>query len=231
MSLKRIMRLGVFGLATMSLALVGCSDNASTPTGTLSSAAVEQDIVDVAVSADFNLLVAAVQQAGLESTLREPNGPWTVLAPTDIAFGKLPNFLLNFLLEDGNNDLLADLLLYHVVAGEVPESVVRTLDSAPTVLGQDIQIREKRNGRLFVNRSEVILADVGASNGVIHVVDRVLIPRGFVLRVIIRFFFGNNSAADGTLGLANTNNPDLEQLKNMLTMEERVELENIMNAQ
>jgi uncharacterized surface protein with fasciclin (FAS1) repeats len=131
------------------------------------------DIVDVAVAdGRFTTLVAAVQAAGLVDTLKG-EGPFTVFAPTDDAFAKLPEGTVEALLADIPS--LTNILLYHVVAGKVMAADVVSLDSANTALGKPVLITVE-HGRVFVNDAEVVITDVEASNGVIHVVDTVLLP-------------------------------------------------------
>jgi transforming growth factor-beta-induced protein len=131
------------------------------------------DIVDVAVAdGRFTTLVAAVQAAGLVDTLKG-EGPFTVFAPTDDAFAKLPEGTVEALLAD--IPALTNILLYHVVAGEVKAADVVTLDSANTALNKAVLVTVK-DGRVFVNDAQVVITDVEASNGVIHVVDTVLLP-------------------------------------------------------
>jgi uncharacterized surface protein with fasciclin (FAS1) repeats len=131
------------------------------------------DIVDTAVSAgSFNTLVAAVQAAGLVDTLKGP-GPFTVFAPTDEAFSKLPAGTVDALLNDIPQ--LTKILTYHVVSGKVLAADVVKLDSAPTVEGTSVQI-DASNGGVKINDANVVTADVQADNGVIHVIDTVLIP-------------------------------------------------------
>ncbi len=132
-----------------------------------------QDIVDVAIGAgSFNTLVAAVQAAGLEDALRG-DGPFTVFAPTDAAFAALPDGAVDDLL--ANPDQLAEVLLYHVVAGQVLAADVVQLTSAETLQGESVSIAVE-NGGVKVNDANVLATDVLASNGVIHVIDSVLIP-------------------------------------------------------
>jgi len=129
-------------------------------------------IVDVAAAdGRFQTLVAAVQAADLVETL-SGEGPFTVFAPTDDAFDKLPEGTVESLLED--KDQLTSVLTYHVVSGKVMASDVVELDSATTVQGQDLTI-DTTDG-VVVNDAEVIITDVEASNGVIHVIDTVLLP-------------------------------------------------------
>lgn len=130
------------------------------------------DIVDTAVAAgSFKTLVAAVQAAGLADTLKG-TGPFTVFAPTDEAFAKLPPGTVDALLKD--KEKLKAILTYHVVAGKVTAADVVKLKSAKTVQGQSVRI-DATNG-VKVNASTVVKADVMASNGVIHVIDTVLMP-------------------------------------------------------
>ncbi len=130
-------------------------------------------LVEVASSAGtFTTLIQAVQAAGLEETLSGP-GPFTVFAPTDDAFAKLPAGTLEGLLAD--NAQLTKVLTYHVVAGKVMAADVQTLTSAPTVAGSDLAI-DTSGGNVKVNDATVTQADIEADNGVIHVIDSVLIP-------------------------------------------------------
>jgi transforming growth factor-beta-induced protein len=132
-----------------------------------------QDIVDVAVAdGRFTTLAAALTEADLVETL-QGEGPFTVFAPTDDAFAKLPEGTLEALLADPEQ--LTAVLLYHVVAGDVPSTEVVNLTEAMTVQGESVQIRVE-DGRVFVNDAEVIITDVEASNGVIHVIDTVIVP-------------------------------------------------------
>ncbi len=137
------------------------------------SEAASSDIVAVAISAgDFNTLVAAVKAAGLVETLQS-DGPFTVFAPTDAAFAKLPAGTVENLL--ANPDQLKQILLYHVVAGEVTASQVANLSSATTAEGSDVSIKVA-SGKVMVDNAQVIKTDVMASNGVIHVIDTVILP-------------------------------------------------------
>jgi len=132
------------------------------------------DIVDTAVKAgSFNTLVAAVKAAGLVDTLKGA-GPFTVFAPTDEAFAKLPDGTVDALLKDIPK--LKKILTYHVVSGKVKAADFSlTLKSATTVEGSDVKI-EASNGSVKVNDATVSTPDVGADNGVIHIIDTVLIP-------------------------------------------------------
>jgi len=133
------------------------------------------DIVDTAVAAgSFNTLVAAVEAAGLVEVLKG-EGPFTVFAPTDDAFAKLPKGTVEELLKPENKAALQAILTYHVVAGKVLAEDVVKLDSATTVQGSDVAIRVKK-GVVMVGDATVTATDIQTSNGVIHVIDSVLLP-------------------------------------------------------
>jgi transforming growth factor-beta-induced protein len=133
------------------------------------------DIVDTAVAdGRFTTLAAALGAAELIDTLKG-EGPFTVFAPTDDAFAKLPAGTVESLLLPENKQQLIDILLYHVVAGKVMAEDVVTLTEAETVLGQNISIKVE-NGKVFINDAEVIITDIVTSNGIIHVIDTVLLP-------------------------------------------------------
>ena len=135
-----------------------------------------KDIVDTAVSAGkFNTLAKALQAAGLVDALKG-KGPFTVFAPTDGAFAKLPPGTLDDLLKPENKEKLTKILTYHVVAGKVMAKDVMKMQSAKTMNGEDVQI-STRGGKVYVNHAQVVQPDVKASNGVIHVIDTVLIPK------------------------------------------------------
>ncbi|WP_373184529.1 fasciclin domain-containing protein [Halopseudomonas sp.] len=136
------------------------------------SEVAKKDIVDTAVAAgSFTTLVAAVQAAGLVDTLKG-EGPFTVFAPTDEAFGKIPAADLDALLAD--KEKLTQVLTYHVVPGKVMAADVVAMDSAETVQGSAIEI-DASNG-VMVDSANVVKTDIEASNGVIHVIDAVLMP-------------------------------------------------------
>jgi uncharacterized surface protein with fasciclin (FAS1) repeats len=171
--------------AAAIVGLAGCNEAAEAP----APAPVEEaapapepapvaasDIVDTAVAAgQFSTLVAAVQAAGLEETLRGA-GPFTVFAPTDAAFAALPAGTVEDLLKPENKDKLAGILTYHVLASEVPSSAVagQTVEPA-TVQGKTLKVVGGADG-VTVNDAKVVAADVKASNGVIHVIDKVIRP-------------------------------------------------------
>jgi len=133
----------------------------------------KKDIVDVAIeNGNFNTLVNAVKAAGLEETLKG-EGPYTIFAPTDEAFAKIPAETLNALIE--NKDELAKILSYHVLAGKAMAKDVSNLSSAKTVQGQDVALKVD-NGKVYIDDAQVIITDIQASNGVIHVIDSVIMP-------------------------------------------------------
>ena len=139
----------------------------------VSSAQEQQDVVDTAVAAgSFSTLATALTEAGLVETLKGP-GPYTVFAPTDEAFAALPAGTLEALLAD--KEALTAVLTYHVVAGNVPASQVVTMSSATTLQGESVRI-SVMGDTVMVNDATVVQADVMASNGVIHVIDTVLLP-------------------------------------------------------
>ena len=139
-------------------------------------AASTKDIVDTAVAAgDFKTLAAALQAAGLVDTLKGP-GPFTVFAPTDEAFAKLPAGTVEDLLKPENKQKLISILTYHVVAGKVMAKDVVKLHEAKTVNGQDVKIMVD-GGKVMVDNANVIKTDIQCTNGVIHVIDSVLLPQ------------------------------------------------------
>lgn len=144
-----------------------------TGTAQASSHNAPKDIVDTAVEAgSFTTLVAAVQAAGLVNTLKGP-GPFTVFAPTDEAFAALPAGTVEGLLAD--IPTLQAVLTYHVVPGKVLAEDVVNLTSATTVQGTNVDI-EVRYGNVFIDGAQVVMTDIETSNGVIHVIDAVILP-------------------------------------------------------
>jgi uncharacterized surface protein with fasciclin (FAS1) repeats len=136
------------------------------------------DIVDTAVSAgSFKALAAALGAADLVDTLKGA-GPFTVFAPTDEAFAKLPEGTVDDLLKPENKEKLAGILTYHVLSGEVMASTVVTMDGkkAKTVNGAEVTIGVK-DGKVTVDDANVVTTDVKASNGVIHIIDSVMLPK------------------------------------------------------
>lgn len=135
----------------------------------------KKDIVDTAVAAgNFKTLAAALQAAGLVDTLKGP-GPFTVFAPTDEAFAKLPAGTVEDLLKPENKQKLISILTYHVVAGKVMASQVVKLHEAKTVNGQDVKIMVD-GGKVMADNANVVQTDIQCTNGVIHVIDTVLLP-------------------------------------------------------
>lgn len=135
-----------------------------------------KDIIDNAVnSADHTTLVAAVKAAGLVDVLKG-KGPFTVFAPTDAAFAKLPAGTLDNLLKPENKAQLTKVLTYHVVPGSVKAADVVKLTEAKTVQGQSVKIAVK-DGKVSVDGAQVTATDIAASNGVIHVIDSVILPK------------------------------------------------------
>lgn len=135
----------------------------------------EKDIVATAVEAgSFNTLAAALEAAGLVGTLQGA-GPFTVFAPTDEAFAKLPAGTVESLLKPENKQQLIDVLTYHVVAGKVKAKDVVKLTSAKTVQGSAVGIKVK-DGVVYVDKAKVVTTDIAASNGIIHVIDSVILP-------------------------------------------------------
>lgn len=149
-------------------ALTACASN--------QEAATEKDIVDTAVGAgQFNTLVAAAQAADLVDTLKS-KGPFTVFAPTDEAFAKLPAGTVDNLLKPENKDQLAAILTYHVVPGKIMSGDIAGKEAeVATVQGGELDVNATDGVK--VNDATVVAADVQASNGVIHVIDTVLLPK------------------------------------------------------
>ena len=144
--------------------------------GAVATAAQQKDIVDTAVAAgSFKTLAKALQAAGLVDTLKGA-GPFTVLAPTDDAFAKLPAGTLEDLLKPENRQKLTQILTYHVVPGSVKAADVVKLKSAKTVNGAAVTIKAD-GGNVMVDNAKVVKTDIAASNGVIHVIDTVILPR------------------------------------------------------
>jgi uncharacterized surface protein with fasciclin (FAS1) repeats len=182
-TLRSAWALGAIAFAVVGLAVAGCggdddssSDGAATtaaPTATTMEETMQENIVETAVAAgDFTTLTSLVEQAGLAETL-SGEGPFTVFAPTDDAFAKVPQATLDSLATDP--ETLRAVLLYHVVEGEARASDVAKLSSAETLNGASVRL-ETTDGGVMVNGATVVQADVTASNGVIHVIDEVLIP-------------------------------------------------------
>ncbi|MGI3090752.1 fasciclin domain-containing protein [Vibrio diabolicus] len=163
---KRILVITATLMATLSFML---------PVKSHEHGMMKADIVDVATeNGSFNTLVAAVKAADLVDTLKG-EGPFTVFAPTDDAFAKLPDGTVDMLLMPENKDKLVSILTYHVVPGKVMAADVVKLDKAATVQGQDVMIKTMGD-KVMVNDANVMATDVKAKNGVIHVIDTVIMP-------------------------------------------------------
>lgn len=179
--MRRGIKIMVAAIAVLALAAAACTSDGSseaTSPGTTAVESVELDIVETAGSAgDFTTLVTAVEAAGLTETLKG-EGPYTVFAPTDAAFAALPEGTLESLLLEENQDQLSGILTYHVVsdsimASEVASGTVATVNGAEfTVATEDGVVITDGQG----NEAQVVQTDIVASNGVIHVIDGVLIP-------------------------------------------------------
>lgn len=139
------------------------------------AAPAASDIVETAMAAgQFETLAAALQAAGLVDTLKS-DGPFTVFAPTDAAFAKLPAGTVEMLLKPENRDRLVEILTYHVVPGRYPAARVVSMDTAGTVQGDAVDITVD-GSTVMVDAATVVMPDVKATNGVIHVIDSVLMP-------------------------------------------------------
>jgi uncharacterized surface protein with fasciclin (FAS1) repeats len=166
----RSIRIALAVVSLAALAVTGSASVASSPAG----AAQEANIVQTAVGAgNFKTLTKLLKRAHLVRVLKQ-QGPYTVFAPTDAAFARVPERRLNALLQ--NRSKLRSVLLYHVAAGELPAADVVQRSSVETLNGKKVRIRVG-NSNVFLNKARVVTPDVMASNGVIHVINRVLIPR------------------------------------------------------
>jgi len=184
------------GIAVAALTITGCAaaeeapavvdeveEVVEEPMVTEPEAEGPGDIIEVAIGAgSFNTLAAALTAAGLVETL-QGTGPFTVFAPTDDAFAALPEGLVEALLLEENRDILIQILTYHVVAGAVYAADVTTGD-VPTVEGSTIAV-DTADGVVLNGSATVITADVEASNGVIHVIDAVILPEGLDVTLLL----------------------------------------------
>ena len=170
-------------MAILALVAAACSAADATEETTTTTVAettttteaemMDETIVEVAVGAGFDTLATALQAAGLVETL-QGDGPFTVFAPTDEAFAALPEGVLDGLLAD--TDALSKVLTYHVVSGKVLAADVVGLDSATTVQGEDIAITVEDGSVILNGSATVVTTDIETSNGVIHVIDAVILP-------------------------------------------------------
>jgi uncharacterized surface protein with fasciclin (FAS1) repeats len=164
-----IMKFQIAAIVAAAVAAIGLT------LGSADTRAAQQDLVETAVDAgQFKTLAAALGAAGLVETLKG-RGPFTVFAPTDEAFAKLPPGTVDNLLKPENKDQLVAILTYHVVPGKVTAAEVVKLKEAKTVNGEMLDI-ETRGDAVMVNDAKVTTTDIGASNGVIHVIDTVILP-------------------------------------------------------
>ena len=161
--------------AQKAQAMAQAKAQAQTHVQTVAFNADRKDIVDTAVGAgSFKTLVAAVQAAGLVETLKGA-GPFTVFAPTDEAFAKLPAGTVESLLKPENKEKLVAVLTYHVVPGKVMAADVVKLTEAPTVQGSNAKVKVA-DGTVMIDNAKVVKTDIETSNGVIHVIDAVILP-------------------------------------------------------
>ena len=161
--------------AQKAQAMAHAKAQAKTHVQTVALNADRKDIVDTAVGAgSFKTLVAAVQAAGLVETLKGA-GPFTVFAPTDEAFAKLPAGTVESLLKPENKEKLVAVLTYHVVPGKVMAADVVKLTEAPTVQGSKAKVKVV-DGTVMIDNAKVVKTDIETSNGVIHVIDAVILP-------------------------------------------------------
>jgi uncharacterized surface protein with fasciclin (FAS1) repeats len=173
------MKMNTFALGTMAALMISVAASNTTVVGadmsSVEAAADAKDIVDTAVAAgSFTTLAKALVAADLVATLKGA-GPFTVFAPTDEAFAKLPAGTLDTLLDPANKAKLQRVLTYHVVAGKVMARDAMKLQSAKAVSGDTFTI-VTQNGGVMVDKARVVTTDIAASNGVIHVIDTVMIP-------------------------------------------------------
>ncbi len=171
------MKVLIIGLSALSLSAASFlyAGGCSTGDKAHSHATAKADIVDTAVGAgSFKTLVAAVQAAGLVDTLKS-EGPFTVFAPTDEAFAKLPAGTVETLLKPENKDQLIAVLTYHVVPGKVKAADVVKISEAKTVQGQEVEVKVA-DGKVMIDNATVVKTDIMTSNGVIHVIDTVILP-------------------------------------------------------
>ena len=163
-------------LKSLALGTLAAAVLAVAPLTAAPAAAQTRDIVDTAVAAgSFKTLAAALKAAGLIETLKGP-GPFTVFAPTDAAFAKLPAGTVEMLLKPENKARLTRILTGHVVAGKVMAADAAKLTSAKAVSGETLTIAA-HDGAVTIDKAKVVKADIAAGNGVIHVIDTVILPK------------------------------------------------------
>lgn len=173
MKIKSLLLSATFATALTATPVVLAGD--STVLKAAATAVGAKDIVAVAAAApNFKTLVAAVKAAGLVETLQS-KGPFTVFAPTDEAFAKLPAGTVESLLKPENREKLVAILTYHVVPGKVMSADVKTM-AAKTVQGQEVNLKVAESG-VTINDAKIVKTDIATSNGVIHVIDTVILPK------------------------------------------------------
>ena len=166
---KKFLSLILVAISSIGLAVTASAGGHKSATKT------QKDIVDTAVAAgSFNTLAAALEAADLVGALKA-DGPYTVFAPTDAAFAKLPAGTVDDLLKPGNQEKLKSILLYHVVSGKIMAADIGPEATPATLQGASIDVISGRSG-VTVNGANVVSADIAASNGVIHVIDEVILP-------------------------------------------------------
>lgn len=175
-SIKRFLSSAVFAaFLVAAFVFTSCSKMGTEGRSDAMSSGQKMDIVYTSVAAgSFNTLATALTEAGLVETLKGP-GPFTIFAPTDEASSKLPEAALENLLKPANRDKPVSVLIYHVDAGEVMSDEVVKMNSAATVNGKKVPIKSI-DGKVMIDKATVVKTDIKASNGVIHVIDEVLIP-------------------------------------------------------
>eukprot|EP00751_Fragilariopsis_kerguelensis_P017007 CAMPEP_0170849688 /NCGR_PEP_ID=MMETSP0734-20130129/10165_1 /TAXON_ID=186038 /ORGANISM="Fragilariopsis kerguelensis, Strain L26-C5" /LENGTH=264 /DNA_ID=CAMNT_0011219421 /DNA_START=62 /DNA_END=852 /DNA_ORIENTATION=+ len=161
----------------------------------------EKDIPGVAIeNGSFTTLVAALSATDLVGALSSPAGPFTVFAPTDDAFDALPNGLVSCLLEERNLPILSDILLYHVVSGEALSTDLSNNQQLSTLLdGVKVTVDLSHNTGVMINDATVVGADVLASNGVIHIIDQVLVPPGLNVGAILQSCQGHGNGGSHSM--------------------------------
>jgi len=178
-------------LAIALLVVVGCSDDDTNPMINNTSQPTLDIVETAAANGNFTTLLAAAEAANLVDALKG-EGPFTVFAPTDDAFAALPDGTIEALLED--TDALAAILTYHVVAGEVKAEQVVNLNSAQTLNGESVTITVTEEGDVMIDNAKVIATDIETTNGIIHVIDAVILPSSASSKVAS---LGANAASDG----------------------------------
>ncbi|HWR65166.1 MAG TPA: fasciclin domain-containing protein [Bellilinea sp.] len=185
--MKRFLMVGLLATLVLAACAPAATPAPASTTMPLEPTAAPQTIVDVAAAdGRFTTLVAAVEAAGLVETLKG-EGPFTVFAPTDDAFAKLPAGTVEDLLKPENMQQLADILLYHVLPGKVMSAAVTDGLIADSALGTSVFFKLDM-GNVYINEAQIVITDIEASNGVIHVIDTVLLPKDIVDAAVFNKF-------------------------------------------